>query len=88
MGNDDDDNNSNNMEHLWSYCYVPITIVIVSHMLTLVMLVSIWQASLCAWTQSWMASALNLMTWNSELQFGRVIRILENGISVTSLWQP
>lgn len=26
----DDNSNSNNMEHLWSCCYVPIMIVIVS----------------------------------------------------------
>lgn len=58
------------------------TIVIVLHILTHLMLISIWQVSLCTHTQSWRASALNLMTWNSELQFGRVIRILENGISL------
>lgn len=59
MDNDDDNNNG---EHLWSYCYVPITIVIVSHMLTHLTLISTWQSSLCTQTQLWKASTLNLMT--------------------------
>lgn len=83
MDNDGDNNNTG--EHLWSCCYVPITTVIVSHILTHLMLISIWQSSLCTQTQSWKASALNSMTWNFEVQFWRVNWILENGILLAGL---
>lgn len=88
----DDNNKNNNREHLWCGCCVPLINVIVSHIC-----ISSFNAHKhlagfsCTQKGCLKASALKLMNWNSELQYGGELDIgkwdlVERPVKALEVW--